>query len=183
MIPQSQNLISPRSWVKRVYKGGESKCLKVALWDRVFLHPWTVSWRKVCPRGQQVSLWGHLPFSLMPFLSSPNCALLLEEPQTHVYFFRARLQLSLFTGGLLCVFSVQTVYWEFHLLYGNLKNADNLGKHEWNWCFPSSPGLIRGWQWSAPNLRWRSSRTDLYSKLLARGQSWSPLVLEISIIL
>ena len=132
---------------------------------------------------QQVSLWGHLPFSLMPFLSSPNCALLLEEPQTHVYFFRARLQLSLFTGGLLCVFSVQTVYWEFDLLYGNLKNADNLGKHEWNWCFPSSPGLIRGWQWSAPNLRWRSSRTDLYSKLLPRGQSWSPLVLEISIIL
>ena len=29
-----------------------------------------------------------------------------------------------------CVFSVQTVYWEFHLLYGNFKNADNSGKHE-----------------------------------------------------
>ena len=42
-----------------------------------------------------------------PFLSSPNCDLLLEEPQTHVYFFRARLQLSLFTRGLLCVSGVQ----------------------------------------------------------------------------
>ena len=132
---------------------------------------------------QQVSLWDHLPFSLVPFLSSPNCDLLLEEPQTHVYFFRARLQLLLFTGGLLRVFSVQTVYWEFHILYGNFKNANHFGKHEWNWCFPSSPGLMRGWPWSAPNLRWRKSRTDLYSALLARGQSWSPLVLEISIIL
>ena len=43
-----------------------------------------------------------------------------------------------------------------------------------SWCFPSSPGLMRGWQWSAPNLRWRKSRTNLY---------WSPFVLEISIIL
>ena len=68
-----------------------------------------------------MSLWSHLPFSLMPFLSFPNCDLLLEEPLTHVYFFRTRLQLSLFTGGLLCVFSVQTVYWEFHLLCGNFK--------------------------------------------------------------
>ena len=79
---------------------------------------------------QQVSLWGHLPFSLMPFLSSPNCDLLVEETQTHGYFFRARLQLSLFIGGLLCVFSVQTVYWEFHLLYGNLKNGNHLGNHD-----------------------------------------------------
>ena len=53
MIPQSQNLISSRSWVKHVYKGGESKCLQVALWDGMFLHPWTVSWRQVCPRGSR----------------------------------------------------------------------------------------------------------------------------------
>ena len=77
---RAKSLVYLRSLVKPVYKGGESKCLKVALWDAVFLHPWTVSWRQVCPRGQQVSLWGHLPFSLMPFLSSPNCDLLLEEP-------------------------------------------------------------------------------------------------------
>ena len=127
--------------------------------------------------------WGHLPFSPTPFLSSPNCDLLLEEPLTHVYFFRTRLQLSLFTGGLLCVFSVQTVYWEFHLLYGNLTNASHLGKHERNWCFPSSTGLMRGWQRRAPNLRCRNSRTGLYWALSPRGQSWSALALEISIIL
>ena len=47
----------------------------------MFLYPWTVSWRQVCPRGQQVSLWGHLPFSLMPFLSSPNCDFYLRSPR------------------------------------------------------------------------------------------------------
>ena len=176
---RAKSLVYLRSLVKPVYKGGESKCLQVALWDGVFLHPWTVSWRQVCPRGQQVSLWGHLPFSLMPFLSSPNCDLLLEEPTS--------LEQGYNYHCLQEVCSVLSVFRQFrgtfHLLYGNLTNADNLGKHEWNWCFPSSPGLIRGWQWSAPNLRWRSSRTDLYSALLARGQSQSPLVLEISIIL
>lgn len=50
--------------------------------------------------------------------------------------------------------------------------------------FHLPPGLMRGWQWSAPNLRWRKSRTDLYSALFAGGgQSWGPLVLEISILL
>ena len=49
------------------------------------------------------------PFLSDPFLSSPNCDLLPEEPQTHVYFFRTRLQLSLIIVGLLCVFSVLTV--------------------------------------------------------------------------
>ena len=61
-----------------------------------------------------LSLW--CPFS--PF---PTVTCYLRSPKTRVYFFRTRLQLSLFTGGLLCVFSVQTVYWEFHLLYGNFK--------------------------------------------------------------
>ena len=42
--------------MKHVYKGGESKCLKVVLLDGVFLHSLTVSWRQVCPRGQEVSL-------------------------------------------------------------------------------------------------------------------------------
>ena len=42
--------------------------------------------------------------------------------------------------------------------------------------------LMRGWQRSAPNLRWRN-RTDLYSALMAARQSWSPLLLEISILL
>ena len=80
MIPQSPKLNFSEVISETCIQGGESKCLKVALWDAAFLHPWTVSWRQVCPRGQQVSLWGHLPFSLMPFLSSPNCDLLLEEP-------------------------------------------------------------------------------------------------------
>ena len=121
----------------------------------------------------QGSLWGHLPFSLTPFLSSSNCDLLLEEPQTHMCFFRTRSQLSLFTAGLLCAFSVHTVWWEFHLLCGNLQNANPLGNREQNWCFPSSPGLTGGWQRWAPNLRWRNSRTDLYLALLPQGQSWS----------
>ena len=43
--------------------------------------------------------------------------------------------------------------------------------------------LMRGWQRSAPNLRWRNSRTDLYSAPMAARQSWSPLLLEISILL
>ena len=71
----------------------------------------------------------------------------------------------------------------FHLLYGNLTNASHLGKREWNWCFTSSPGLMRGWQRRAPNLRWRNSRTSLYWALSPRGHSWSALALEISIIL
>ena len=61
-------LISLRSWEKRMYKGGERKHLNVALWDGVFLHPWPVSWRQVCPRGSRchceatsLSLW--CPFS------------------------------------------------------------------------------------------------------------------------
>ena len=43
----------------------------------------------------------------------------------------------------------------------SLQNATHWGKLEWNPCFPSSPGLMKGWQRSAPNLRWRNSRTDL----------------------
>ena len=42
---------------------------------------------------------------------------------------------------------------------------------------------MRRWQISPPNLWWRNSRTDLDSALLPRGQSWSPLVLEISIVI
>ena len=71
-------LISPRSWVKRIYKGGERK--------RTGFVRWWLSSTLNCfleegvSQRQQVSLWGHLPFSLMPFLSYPNYGLLLEEP-------------------------------------------------------------------------------------------------------
>ena len=105
---------------------------------------------------RQVSLWAHLPFPLTPFLSSPSCDLLPEEPQKQVQVFRTRSQLSLFPAGLLCFqcsHRVMEIMATYKLKY--------LGKHEWNPCFPSSPGLMKGWQRSAPNLRWRNSRTDL----------------------
>ena len=138
----------------------------------VFLHPWTVYWGQACPRGSRchceptsLCLWRH---SLLPWLW-----LVTWGAQTHMCFFRTRSQLSLFTAGLLCAFSVHTVWWEFHLLCGNLQNANPLGNREQNWCFPSSPGLTGGWQRWAPNLRWRNSRTDLYLALSPQGQSWS----------
>ena len=127
---------------------------------------------------QQVSLWGHLPFSPLPtvtcYLRSPRhmCTSLEQAYSYH------------------CLQEVCSVFpafkrlnGTFHLLYGNLTNASHLGKREWNWCFPSSPGLMRGWQRRAPNLRWRNSRTSLYWALSPWGHSWSALALEISIIL
>ena len=113
-----------------------------------------------------------------PFLSDahsllPRLWVVTRGAQTDVCFFRTRSQLSLFTAGLLCAFSVHMVWWEFHLLCGNLQTANHLGNREQNWCFPSSPGLIGGWQRWAPNLRWRNSRTYLYWALSPRGQSWS----------
>ena len=46
------------------------------------------------------------------------------------FVLRTRLQLSLFTGGLLCVFSVQTVYWEYYMatlkmqiIWGNMNKV------------------------------------------------------------
>lgn len=92
-----------------MYKGGERKHLNVALWDGVFLHP------DLFPGGRFVPEAAGVTVRPPPFLSDalslpPNCDLLLEESQTHVYFFRTRLQLSLIIVGLLlCVFSVQTV--------------------------------------------------------------------------
>ena len=44
-----------------------------------------------------LSLW-------CPFSPLPTVTCYLRSPKTRVYFFRTRLQLSLFTGGLLCVF-------------------------------------------------------------------------------
>ena len=49
-------LSSLRSWEKRMCKGGERKHLNVAWWEGVFLHPWPVSRRQVCPRGEATSL-------------------------------------------------------------------------------------------------------------------------------
>lgn len=83
------------------------------LWDGVFLHPWTISWRCVSQR-QQVSLWGHLAFSdaLSPLpavachLWSPrHMCISLEQYTTVIDYSRSAL-----------VFSVFKVEWEFHLL-------------------------------------------------------------------
>ena len=159
-------------------KGGERKHLNVAWWDGVFLHPWTVSRRQVCPRGEATSLSLRRPFSPLPtvtcYLRSPrHMCTSLEQGYSY-----------------LCLQEVCSVFpafkWlnrTFRLLYGNLTNASHLGKHERNWCFPPSTGLMRGWQRRAPNLRCRNSRTGLYWALSPRGQSWSALALEISIIL
>ena len=173
-------LISPRSWVEGIYKNGERKRLKMDLWDGVFLHPCFLG--AGVSQRQQVSLWAHLPFSLTPVLSSPGCDLLPEEPRhTWASFEQGHnchcLQqvcslLSVFTQG-----NGDSTYcaaaYRMQVTEGN----------EWNRCFPSSPGIMRGWQRWAPNLRWRNSRRDLYSALSAAGQSWSPLRLEISILL
>ena len=158
--------------MKHLYKGGKSKCLKVALWEVCFFIP------ELFPEGRRVPEAAGVTVSPPPFLSDarsllPQLWLATWGAQTHVCFFRTRSQLSLFTAGLLCAFSVHTVWWEFHLLCGNLQTADHLGNREQNWCFPSSPGLIGGWQRWAPNLRWRNSRTDPYWALSPQGQSWS----------
>ena len=94
MIPQSQKLNFSKVKSEKCIQGGESKCLKVALWDGVFLHPWTVSWRQVCPRGSRchceatsLSLW--CPFSPLPTVAcywrSPRhvCASLEQGDSCH----------------------------------------------------------------------------------------------------
>ena len=76
----------------------------------------------------------------------------------------------------------------FRLLYGNLTNASHLGKHERNWCFPSSPGLMRGWQRQAPNLRQKTlglllDRVELNILVLLKfpmpGRSRTGLVVRV----
>ena len=174
MTPQSQKLNFSEVISETCIQGGESKCLKVALWDAAFLHPWTVSWRQVCPRSSRCHCEATSLSRWRPFSPLPTVACYWRSPR-HVC---ASLEQGDSCHCLQEVCSVLSVFRQFrgtfHLLYGNLTNADNLGKHEWNWCFPSSPGLMRGWQRWAPDLRWRNSRAGLYSGLLARGQSWSP---------
>ena len=107
---RAKSLVYLRSLVKPVYKGGESKCLKVALWDGVFLHPWTVSWRQVCPRGSRchceatsLSLW--CPFSPLPtvtcYLKSPRHVCTSLE---HGYNYQSEWTLGVCDGqgGLAC---------------------------------------------------------------------------------
>ena len=157
-------------------KGGERKHLNVALWHGVFLHPWTVSWRQVCPRGSRcpceatsLSLW--CPFSPLPtvpcYLRSPRhmCTSLEQAYSYH------------------CLQEVCSVFpafkrlnGTFHLLYGNLTNASHLGKREWNWCFPSSPGLMRGWQMSIKLEVEKQQNRSLLSTLSRRPVLESPCV-------
>ena len=75
-------LISPRSWVTRLF---HTRVVKANAWTqlcgRCLSSPLNCFLGAGMSQRQQGSLWAHLPFSLTPFLSSPSDDLLPEESQ------------------------------------------------------------------------------------------------------